>query len=175
MEWKSALRVGFLGVLAWNLAWLFLCVVLIFDPELLFDQVGFTRTTLSNNLLRIVLYGGIGSIAGFLYDIARCVIKKSPALLVIHKPYFAKPFKGMLAGALGVGFVYVIWGVWGLLLAPFTSAGDDTIRVAAETAAFCFVALACGNREHLFFEMLGRLLKKVLSGGMVSKEGGDVG
>ncbi len=177
MEWKSALRVEFLSALAWNLAWLVLCVVFIFRPELLLDQVGVGRTISSANLLlRVALYGGVGSIIGFFYNFARCMIKKSPALLMIHRPYFAKPFKGMLAGTLTAGFVYVVWHAWGLLLPiPFVSAGNDATNVAAESAIVQFVALGSGYNENVFFGMVGRWLNKLSPGGAISKGGGDAG
>ncbi len=174
MEWKAVLHGGFLGALAWNLAWLVLCVVFIFRPELLLVQMGVSRTTLSI-LLRALLFGGVGSIVGFFYDFARCIIKKSPVLLVIHKPYFAKPFKGMLAGTLMGGLAYAMWHAWDLLLAPFIGAGHNAIGVETSVAVLYFMALGCGNREYVFFDMVGRLLKKFLMGGTVGKEDGDAG
>ncbi len=175
MEWKSALRVGFLSALAGNLAWLILCVVLIFNPALLLDQVGVSRTTLSTSLLRVLLFGGMGSILGFFYDFARRIIKKSPALLDVHRPYFAKPFKGMLAGTSAAGLVCAVWRALGLLPVPFTNIGNDAIGVAAESALVQFVALGSGYSENVFFGLVNRWLKKLLPGGTMSKGGGDVG
>ena len=169
------LHVGFLSALAWNLVWLILCVVLIFAPGLLLDQVGISRTALSAGLLRVALFGGVGSIIGFFYDFARCIIKKSPALLVIHRPYSAKPFKGMLAGTLMAGLAYVAWRAWGLLPIPFTSTGNDASGIAAESVVILFIALGSGNREYVFFDMVGRWLKKLLPGGTTSKGGNGVG
>jgi hypothetical protein len=176
MEWKSSLRIGFLSALAWNLAWLVLCVVLIFDPELLLDQIGVSRTTASVNLLHVPLFGGVGSIIGFFYGFARCMIRKSPTLLDIHRPYFAKPFKGMLAGTLAAGLVYAVWRTWNFLFPIlFTSTGNDAIGVVVESNLVYFTALGSGYNENAFFDMVGRLLKKVLPGATTSKGSSDVG
>ncbi len=169
------MRIGFLSVLAWNLGWLILCVMVIFAPELLLDRVGISRTTASDALLRTVLYGGVGGIVGFFYGFVRCMIKKSPTLLDVHRPYFAKPFKGMLAGTSAAGLVYAVWRALGLLPVPFTNIGNDAIDVAVESALVQFVALGSGYNENVFFGMVGRWLKKLLPDGTMSKGGGGVG
>ncbi len=151
-------------ILAWGLIWFFVFVILAFNPGILLSL--FTSEQAMSELLvpaiflRAVFFGGIGGVASVFFHIIKYTANRRYDK-EYNVSYVVKPFMGMIVGTLIYLLIYVVARPFGIAPTITGSVGAESETLIFEVVTY-FLALAAGFQEHVFFRILGRLMKVIM-------------
>jgi hypothetical protein len=151
-------------ILGWGLLWFFVFVILAFNPGVLLSL--FTSKEAMSELLvpaiflRAVFFGGIGGVASVFFSIIKYTANRSYDK-EYNVSYVVKPFMGMIVGTLIYLLIYVVARPFGIAPTITNSVGPESKTLIFEVITY-FLALAAGFQEHVFFRILGRLMKIIM-------------
>lgn len=151
-------------ILGWGLIWFFVFVILAFNPGILLSlftsEEAMSELLVPEIFLRAVFFGGVGGVASVFFSIikytaTRCYDKE------YNVSYVVKPFMGMIVGTLIYLLIYVVARPFGIAPTITGNAGAESETLIFEVITY-FLALAAGFQEHVFFRILGRLMKIIM-------------
>lgn len=151
-------------ILSWGLIWFFVFVILAFNPGMLLSlftsKEAMSELLVPEIFLRAVFFGGVGGVASVFFSIikytsTRCYDKE------YNVSYVVKPFMGMIVGTLIYLLIYVVARPFGFAPTITGSADAESKTLIFEVVTY-FLALAAGFQEHVFFRILGRLMKIIM-------------